>query len=258
MTPDPFAIFQPDAEELLRRVSRHVDDALLKEIAAADYGHKVEENLTHLTEIRNRGLFVIPMGWRPREVLELIRWSKPEDPQWKPGQTGERGHWMRAFACSALLRAAGETSNSGLREGWNQTLIQLMGSLRSIGPELYEPAAASLAWLITRVDEDGGDEELGFFVIGLLLLALNAQAVISDAVIVSLSERVAEEVGRVERISGWPGQGLLGATTYNSYRADWKNLGVALAEMELSKRSGPVRDWVKLIGIELAGTRWST
>jgi hypothetical protein len=242
----------------LRCVSRHVDDALLHEIAAADYGYKIEENLTHLIEIRNRGLSTVPMGWRPREVLELIRWSKPEDPHWKPGETGERGHWMRAFACSALLRAAGEASNSGLRVGWNKTLIQLIGSLRSVGPELYEPAAAFLAWLIPRIDEDGGDQELGFLVVGLLWFALNSQTAVADPVIVSMSERVAEEVKRVERPRGWPGQGLLGATTFNSYHADWRNLGVALAEMDLGERSDSARDWVKLIGVELAGTRWPT
>ncbi|MFT6397792.1 MAG: hypothetical protein ACJAYU_002547, partial [Bradymonadia bacterium] len=24
-----------------------------------------------------------PMPWRPGEVLELIRWSEPEDPEWR-------------------------------------------------------------------------------------------------------------------------------------------------------------------------------
>jgi hypothetical protein len=65
-------------------------------------------------------------------------------------------------------------------------------------------------------------------------------------------------VKRVEESSGWPGLGLLGATAHNLYHADWQNLGVALAEMDLGERSGAARDWVKLIGIELAGTRWPT
>jgi len=141
------AAFSPNADEFLRLVSGRVDDALLYEIATADYGHKVNEHLLHLRQIRAKGSFATPMRWHPREVLELIRWSEPEAPNWKPGLPGERGHWMRAFACSSLLiRVAGEQENSELREGWNETLIQLIDSLHSIAPELYRPAAAFLAW----------------------------------------------------------------------------------------------------------------
>ena len=45
---------------------------------------------------------MIPM----REVLELIRWSEPDDPDWSPGGQGPRGHWMRLFACTVRVRLA--------------------------------------------------------------------------------------------------------------------------------------------------------
>ena len=99
-----FEVFQPQADQLLRQVSRLIDDGMLEEIAAADYGYDVEKHLAHLQLIRDEGSFAVPMRWEPREILELIRWSEPEDPKWKPGAFGERGHWMRAFACTSLLR----------------------------------------------------------------------------------------------------------------------------------------------------------
>jgi len=228
---------------------------MLNEIAAADYGYKAEENLAPLWQIRGEGLFVTPLRWRPREVLELIRWSNPEDPKHKPGLPGERGHWMRAFACSALLRAAGEVGNEDLRSGWNQTLMQLIGSLRAVGPELYEPAAAFLAWLVLRVDADGDTEELGFLMMGLLWFALHLRSAIPDDVVVALAERIAAEAQRSAR--RWdmaPERWLLGTTFFDKYHADWERLGVTLAEIDLGDRSSDARDWVGLIGSELAGS----
>jgi hypothetical protein len=253
MTPNIFASFRPDADDLLRRVSRHIDDVLLGEIAAADHGRDMEENLAFLQQIRDQELLPSPMPWYPREVLELIRWSEPEDPEWKPGLPGERGHWMRIFACSALLRAAGQPENKALLEGSNQTLIQLIDSLRAIAPELYGPAAAFLAWLIPQVAAYDDPEELGFLLVGLLWLALRLRA--TDDVVVALSELTAAEAERQRarhfgpRSTRW----LLGATYHDLRHASWERLGRSLVEMDLSGRSSETSDWVRLIGSELAG-----
>jgi len=253
MTSDPFASFQPNADELLRRVAQHVDAQMLDEIAAADYYRDVKEHRAHLQQIRADGSFAVPMRWHPQEVLELIRWSDPEDPSWKPGAPGERGHWMRAFACTSLLRAAGESENSELRNGWNQTLIQLIGSLCTVAPELYPAAAAFLAWLIPRVEQYNDTEELGFFAIGLLWLALHLQAAVPDDVVVALSERIAAEArlasGHGPHAEGW----LLGTTFYNLQHRAWKRLGQELTALDLRDRARPTREWVSLIGSELAG-----
>src|SRR5579859_3044454 len=147
-----FSGFHPDADGLLERVSRLVDEDMLREIAAADYGWKTEENLPHLKRIRGTGAGATPIGFELREVLELIRWSQPDDPNWRPGGYGLRGHRMRAFACTVLLRAAAASENEMLREGWNQTLIQLIDSLRLLELELDSAAAAFLAWLLSEVD----------------------------------------------------------------------------------------------------------
>jgi len=254
MPPDPFAIFQPNSDELLRRLAQHIDTQMLDEIAAADYGHDAQKHLAHLQQIRAHGTFAVPMRWHPREVLELIRWSEPEDPSWKPGAPGQRGHWMRAFACASLLRAAGESENSELRNGWNQTLIQLIGSLRAVAPVLYPQAAAFLAWLIQRVEHYDDTEELGFFAVGLLWFALNLPAQIPDDVVVALSERVVAEVQLAfEKGRGPHGDGgLLGTTFYNLQHRAWKRLGLELTELDLCDRAPGTREWISLIGSELA------
>ena len=55
-----------------------------------------------------------PLRWEPREVLELTRWSRPDDPSWRPGSPGLPGHLQRAFACAVLLRwPNGPNSNGG-------------------------------------------------------------------------------------------------------------------------------------------------
>jgi hypothetical protein len=58
-----------------------VDD--LGEIVPADYGQDVEEHLVALRRICATREVPSPMPWRPGEVLELIRWSEPEDPEWR-------------------------------------------------------------------------------------------------------------------------------------------------------------------------------
>lgn len=250
-----FASFRPNADELLRRVSHHVDNALLDVIATADYrGRDAEEHLAHLRQIRDQGLFAVPMRWCPREVLELIRWSQPEDPSWKPGLPGEPGHWMRAFACAALLKAAADAGNEELRGGWNQTLIQLIGSLRAVAPELYEPAAAFLAWLISQVEAVDGIEELGFLLVGLLWLALHLPIPLPEDVVVALCERITAEAQRAyeEDCGPKPERWLLGTTYYDGQHEDWERLGQMLTAMDLGSRSPAVREWVRLIGSELA------
>lgn len=249
----PFTSFQPVPDGLLRRTSQYVDDELLNEIAAADYGREVNEHLIRLRQIRDGGPTLLQMRWYPREVLELIRWSEPELPDWTPGLSGTRGHWLRAFSCSALLRAAGESENADLRVGWNQTLIQLIDSLRAIGPELYRPAAAFLAWLIPKAQSEGDTEELGFFMIGLLWLALHMRA--ADEVVIGLSESAIAAAERQIQINSgrWSDRWLLGTTTYDLRHASWEKLGLSLTEMNLDSHSPLARDWIKLIGHELGG-----
>ncbi len=76
---------------------------MLKEIAEADYAQDVEEHLAALKPVWEGSEFTELHHWFPMVVLDLIRWPEPEDPNWKPGSTGLRGHKMRAFSCAVLL-----------------------------------------------------------------------------------------------------------------------------------------------------------
>jgi len=251
---DVLASFRPDSDQLLRRVSRHVDDSALREIANADYGYGFDEFLAPLIRIRDHGDFDIPMRWEPREVLELIRWSEPDIPNWSTGSSGVRGHWMRGFACVCLLRAAGEPENEHWSMGLNTTLVQLIDSLKSLADQsLYQPAAAFLAWLIPQMKTAGQIEEVAFLYLGLFWFALHLRA--EDALVIALAEKISSLVSRQsDQFSGPnPNRWLLGTTFYDLLHAKWERLGRDLIEVDLPGRSPAAVDWIRLIGAMLAG-----
>jgi hypothetical protein len=143
--------FKPSESALLDWLRPHIDDSLLPEIAAADYGVQSDEDFAALLPIRDQQIIPFPLRWIPREVLELIRWSEPEDPAWKPGSTGTRGHLMRAFSCAVLLKAADNPETRGYIEGENDTLIQLISSVLYLGREACENALRFLCWRASRL-----------------------------------------------------------------------------------------------------------
>lgn len=159
----------PSDEPLLSIVFQHVDDAMLKEIAEADYGLGVDEHLQALKEIK-AGAIPAPMQWEPKEVLELIRWSEPDDPKWSPGSTGERGHWMRLFACTVLLRAAAEPENDGYFDGDDSTIIQLVDSALKLGEKTSNAALRFLCWRMRCRDLLECDRP--YYAIAILLVAV--------------------------------------------------------------------------------------
>ncbi len=76
----------------------------LQEIAANDYRQKIPE---HLTGIQAQLGPHPPLGllpWCPREVLELERWSEPDEAYEGNPPSGEGGHLKRLLACIILLR----------------------------------------------------------------------------------------------------------------------------------------------------------
>ncbi len=160
----------PASADLLLDVSRRqVDDGMLAEIAAADYGMDGDVHLAELRLIHDQGVIPAPLRWHPGEVLELIRWSNPEDPAHKPGCTGRRGHQMRAFACAALLRAA---MGDG-REVAEATLAQCLVKRKALGQEMSEAAARFLTWAIPR---DAGCEQQWLLAFGLLVVAVRLRS----------------------------------------------------------------------------------
>jgi hypothetical protein len=264
---DALLTFEPRPDALLRRISSHIDDAMLVEIARADYGLDADAHLAALRTIRDEGVVPAPLGWEPKEVLELVRWSQPgESPGDQPPEAVRREHWMRAFCCAVLLRASGEDANRFLCEGQSQTVIQLVWSLEALDAELERDAIGLLVWLIGRLaplsrPADNGefaDEDSAFFGVALIWLGLQTSPPMSDAALIAMIEWVCERERRHnERHFGAygrpPGPWLLGTTYYNNCHDKWRELGAAMRALDLSKRPQQVADWIRLIGELLSG-----
>ena len=145
---------------------------MLREIAAADYGEDADEHLSQLLAIKN-GTIPTPMQWEPKEVLELIRWSEPEDPTWSPGSTSHRGHWMRLLSCAVLLRAEAEPANEGRFTGEDSTVIQLVDSAIKLGDDATNAALQFLCWCMQSPGFDDGDRPYFAIAIQILLVWLD-------------------------------------------------------------------------------------
>ncbi|WP_218933295.1 hypothetical protein [Rubripirellula lacrimiformis] len=159
--------FDPSSDSLLHLAFRHVDDSMLREIAAADYGEDAGKHLSQLLAIKN-GTIPAPMQWEPKEVLELIRWSEPEDPTWSPGSTGHRGHWMRLLSCAVLLRAEAEPANEGRFTGEDSTVIQLVDSAIKLGDAATNAALQFLCWCTQS--SGFGDWDRPYFTVAIQIL----------------------------------------------------------------------------------------
>jgi hypothetical protein len=170
------AAFPPSADLLLDRARRRTDNAMLMDIACADYGLQAEEMMAELRPIRDRGVVPTPLPWMLCEVLSLTHFSNPDQPDtppFEPGPTGLSGHQARLFACAVLLRADADLPRE---EGYLPTdsaLAQCLVSANLLGKEMSEAAACYLTWRISR--EESGFESL-LFALGLLILAIRLRS----------------------------------------------------------------------------------
>jgi hypothetical protein len=162
----------PSGEVLLDLLRPRIDDSMLREIAEADYGTSADDHFRALLPIRDAGQILDPNRWHPCEVLELIRWSQPEHPAWKPGATGIRGHLMQAFACAVLLRSSTEGSNQSYDYVVPQTLLHLLESAAELGEITPQRGLASfMAWLVERaIDRDRAIYALAFLTTSLSVM----------------------------------------------------------------------------------------
>jgi hypothetical protein len=245
-------LFEPHAGLILQRLAAHIDEGMLWDIAKADYGQQAKEHHAVLRRMRDEG-FVPPSEWVPQEVLELVRWSQPDERGWMPGGQGARGHWMRAFCCASLLRMAGER-NIDAHFGFGETLAGLIASLAALDTDLWAETGALLTWFIERLATARGREDEPFVGVGLLYCAAHI-ATVEDASIVMLCRWIIareeeEAYGPMGAANddGW----LCRVTGHNQRRAIWKALGRKMADMDLSPRSLDTRDWVALIATSLA------
>jgi len=180
------ACFPASSDRLLNLSRAQIDDGMLREIADADYGIDGDAHFAALLPIRDQGTIPVPMGWHPGEVLRLMRWSNPEDPNHQPGGRGPRGHQMRAFSCAVLLRSAFENGE----EAEEATLAQCLASAKTLGDEMSNAAARFIVWCLPFVSS----RDRWLFALGLLLLATRLRAGrISDHALSDISAWVLAE-----------------------------------------------------------------
>lgn len=246
--------FDPQPDLLLHDISRHIDDDMLKCISAADYGDLQDEHMAALRQVRDTGTFPQEMYWCPMEVLELIRWSEPEYSNWKPGETGEFGHWMRAFSCAAILRAEHEPYNYSYNDGsTDSTVIQMIQSLRALPVDFSSQAAKNLSWLLLRSDTEGRDDSVRVYGVGLLWFALQVLPPVPDEILISLADWVVIRADELNWRAPAEYSGLRDMVIQCQKRAAWELLGCELCSLEFSKRSPELRVWIEMIGEQLAG-----
>ena len=229
----------PPCDHLLLDVARkEIDDGMLREIAQADYGMDADKHLAALQQIRLRGDVSDVGTWHPGEVLELIRWSNPDDPKHKPGSTGRRGHQMRAFACAALLTAENDSSTSS-----DSSLAQCLVSARVLGEEMSVAAACYLTSRTPFVDDDRF-----LFALGLLIVATRLRAGrltepdLRDAATWFYQEEQAECSGQFGGILPAP---------FSMQSGYWKPLATELIEEAKTIEAPDVRNDLELIGTSL-------
>ncbi len=249
----PFpAPIEPHPGLLLAKLARQVDEAMLRDIAEADYAQQANEHYAVLRRMRDEGFVPMP-EWVPQEVLELIRWSQPDQPGWMPGGQGERGHWMRAFCCASLLRMAGE---KGMRPhvSFNETTVALVASLDTLNAGLWAETGALLNWFIDRLamERDRGEEP--FIGVALLYCALHVAAVPDPSITAlcrwTIDREQEEAFGPMGAANdgGW----LHRISHHDQRRETWRTVGRRMASLDLSFRSVELREWVALIATSLA------
>lgn len=204
--------FNPSDSTLWVWLRAHIDDAMLEKIAAADYGMNFENYLRVLKRTRDepwqsnevlvrppKGKAQVPVWYQALEVLNLMRWSEPENSQQEEEQTV--GHLMRAFCCVVLLRIAAESANCNTANinTESETIIQLIASVLTLEHEAIEFTLQLLCWRMLSLPVD--NQECPFFAMGILLLATALYtSEKKGAVLRQLSELVLLEEERIRLI----------------------------------------------------------
>ena len=252
MAPDFPPVFSPDADALLRAISRRIDDAMLAEISVADHGYDADTHLKRLHAVRDDPA-ALADAWTSREVLELTRWLEPDSLDDDGARL--RAHWKRAFACALLLRLYGSPDNRGHLTGLGDTLYQCVASLDEIGPTLRPEGVTFLGWLAvlpTQYIDLGARAVIG---VALLWLALRLPAPAPDSAITDLCAWIADCEWRaaepMRSAGAAPGRWLFDATEHGPRMGGRADIGAGLASLDLRARSPGARHWVALIGTSL-------
>jgi hypothetical protein len=265
--------FKPNGDALLRRISKHIDDATLQHIAEEDAVGGEERRasfMNSLRDIRDGGTlkrqsdFGSWDDYYKQDVSELLRFSSYSEPDAPDGGgrkewPGTRGHWPRAFSCAVLLRSFGDVEiRSSAIGNHNDAMIQLLESLRHLDAGFEPQAMSALAWFIMSYNNypdevENERDQLVFAGVGILSLAVNSKNMISYDTIIELTDwLIAEEKRALEEgvSSGdHPNHWLFRTACFDSHYKKWVAIG---AELAAFKATGPCGDAVRGIGQRLA------
>ncbi len=247
---------EPDSDQLLAEISKHITDDMLGDIASEDYGRDYEQHLVALVRLRDTGMFVEPMYWYPCEVLELVRNYSVAGSQPNRGDEDSiRDSWLTACASASLLRALGAPwhyQGDAAHPSFN--LIQLIHSLRGLPVDLTSPAIRMVASLMLDSDLEGSDEQVIYYGVGLLWLTLHSTPPPPDRDLIDLCEWIVRrEAELAKQLPGGFDRWLLGICANYPPPSPWETLGPELLSLDLGSHQRQLQEWVKLIGSELAG-----
>lgn len=252
------APLHPDESALTALFQANFDDEMLREIAAADYGWMADECYALLQPMLKVGV-VAADDFNLHEVLELIRWSEPDDPKWRPGGYGHRGHWMRLFACTALVRFA--PTRPDLFAGECNTLAQLISSAIELGPTVARAAVSVLAWRALAHPEH--TEDAAFLAFAILLLATYLEPSKEDRGrwLKELASWVVDQESRARNaVSQWRSslphwdKWLLGLTPFNQREAVWRGLAYRILVRPEHPHPREACEDLQLLGKLVSGT----
>lgn len=248
MIRDLLSSLDPDNDRLLASISRRISDEMLAEIALADFGQQQQRHLAPLLHLRDTGEFIPPMHFYPCEVLEVTRNSEPD---WTAGM---RGHWQRAFACAALLRARqGPWNYSAATAPPSFDLIQLLYSIRLLSLDLASDTIRMVsAWMLDH-DLEGRDAQVVYFGVGLLALLLRSSTQCLDRDLVELAEWIVRREGEIHKATPRATERWLLGIGRDATPSSWEVLGKELSRTSFGIQHQDLSKLVYFIGSELAG-----
>jgi hypothetical protein len=201
-----------------------LDASMIDELAAADYGSDVEKHRRGIRSLLTVDRLPERLAWHPAEVLELMRWSMPDDPTWKPGSTGRRGHLLRLFSCLVLVR---------VQTGQDPTdsLAPLVDSALALDPATAQATLRFLAWCRLHEPGDWRSDPTAppFLTFALLLLHAASPSPDRDAALSGLARALIDELDAIHANPNLvrmvqPEPLLLGLRTHNQHHQMWRAL----------------------------------
>jgi hypothetical protein len=169
-----------------------LDASMIDELAAADYGSDVTEHRQGIRRLLTVDRLPERLAWHPSEVLELMRWSMPDDPTWKSGSTGRRGHLLRLFSCLVLVH-----TQTGQEP--TDSLAPLVDSALALESAAVPATVSFLAWCRLHEPGDWRSDPTAppFLTFALLLLHAASPSPDWDAVVSGLACALIDELDAI-------------------------------------------------------------